>query len=204
MNAPVNLAAERGKLNRQIARLKADRGSALLDGKPLEPIDAKLAEAQRALETINDAQEEAERREASYRSGAAVQAYADNLKALDAATARRLSAVGGAEAACRAFAESLAEFFDAVEDERVVTLALANYHNPGGFNDPAHLVRANAATRIVGYLRGVIRSAIGGRMLGGLDLSPMPSDLAAAAKWFEAEATVGTDHSYLKRLAPKG
>ena len=195
MNASLNIDAERSKLRKRIEAERAERGRAILDGGQFD--ESSLVAAEKALAALADAENEAGRREIIDREIGNRERYADLIARYKTARATRIDAVTKAEKTCRAFAAALTEFFDANEAERAICAEL----DPGGI--PAAFTRANLENRALGYIRPILRGTVGGNYLGHLNIGPMPSDLAAADNWRDAESRVSDMLAHFERMAPK-
>ena len=196
MNAPVtNIQIARLKIEQRLDALRQQQGAALLDGEPFDVSQIAAAEAE--LAGLDAAETEAVRRDTVQMKVSRRQEFDKGVTDFKAAMAGRLGALTEAEGHFRAFAGSLRK----AQDQAATALAISNRLTNDPNSNPV-LTPTNFASRVAGYLRAVLRPALGGRHFGGLDLSPMPSDPKPTDAWAEVEKAHGDLVTYFKRIRP--
>lgn len=189
-------------LGRELADLRRKRGKAVLAGEVFD--DVQIAEAQRELDALTDAREDAEEVEAEEAGELGRQLARQRLQSLidrfALAETRRVRAIGKAERSLRTLGASLAEAFAAGDEAAAALRAL----EPGSvsFDVPIAVRSPNREHRVGQFIGMIIAEATGLRHLGALNLGaaiPAPADASAADSWHDLEASL-----MAKELAGRG
>ena len=201
MNAQTATLSQRKEAaERRLAELRRDRGSAILEARPVD--HAEIARLEADVAAFGEAESEQWRRQEVERPRITARQYEDQLSVCLAADERRLEGIDRADRGMRDVGAGLATAEAEAETMRRAFQAMSNLRQPGN-HDEGGLTPLSQATRLSGYIRTALRAALGGALhWGQFSLIPQPGDGPADVSWRDLEAK-RTALEFLRKHAPR-